>query len=204
MRTSAITNNHCQAASGFSLLEVMVVAGLIALLAAVAVPTIMRNPGGDEVNEQRDRVSGLLQQLSEQSLFLGQMLAVRVESDALHPLRFAHEENRFVAMDGAGELNTLELPAGMSLEWRLENSEDRQGVNLREAVSSRMMADEDEAAEPEKDKSPPQVFFFPSGEATPITLWLRHQEGEGEGVQLKLNSLGRVQRPAGENDSDEG
>lgn len=203
MRTSATTNSRFNLGSGFSLLEIMVVAALVALLAAVAVPTIMRNPGGDAVSEHADRLSGFLQQLNEQSLFLGQMLAVRFETDAVHPLRFAQEEGQFVAMEGAGELGTLELPEALRLEWRLEKTDERQGVNLREAVSSRMMADEDDTREPDEEASPPQVFFFPSGEVTPITLWLRHQEREGEGVRLELNSLGRVQRPADENGSDE-
>lgn len=206
MRTSPTTNNNARPASGFSLLEIMVVAALIALLAAVAVPTLMRNPGGGGLSEQSDRVSALLQQLSEQSLFLGQLLAVRLESDAVRPLRFAHEEGAFVAMEGAGELSALELPDDLRLEWRLENSVDQQGVNLREAVSSRMMGDEDNSGSPDKgeeDSTPPQVFFFPSGEATPITLWLRHRGAEGEGVRLELNSLGRVERPSRENGNDD-
>jgi general secretion pathway protein H len=206
MRTSVITNNKPGRFSGFSLLEIMVVAALIALVAAVAVPTLMRDPGGG-LDEQGDRVSGLLQQLSEQSLFLGELLAVRLESDAVRPLRFAHEEGEFVAMDGAGELGALELSGDIRLEWRLEDSEDRQGVNLREAVSSRMMDDEDESGgeeNGEEDKAPPQVFFFPSGEATPITLWLRREGADGEGMQLKLNSLGRVERPSRENGGNEG
>lgn len=215
MRTSATTNNS--RARGFSLFEIMVVVALIALLAAVAVPTLT-DRGRGELRKQGDRLSGLLEQLNEQSLFLGQMLATRLKSDQVQPLRYDHEEGDFVAMQGEGELSALELPDGIRLEWRLEQTDERQGPELRDAVSSRLDDGEsdtrergereqaDDSDEPDDngdDESPPQLFFFPSGEVTPITLWLRRSGAEGEGLEFKLNSLGRVERPSGEDEGNE-
>lgn len=203
MRISAITNNGPRSPRGFSLLEIMVVVALIALLAAIAVPTLMRDPGGGP-GQQADRVSGLLEQLNEQSLFLGQLLAARLKENTVQPLRFDHEEGEFVAMDGAGELGPLELPGDMRLEWRLEETGDREEVNLRDAVSNRMMGDEDETGgNDDEEENPPQVFFFPSGEATPVTLWLRRRGAEGDGLRLELNSVGRVERPGRGNGGNE-
>lgn len=203
MRISAITTDSSRPAGGFSLLEIMVVAALIALLAAIAMPALMRDRGGGP-GEQAERLSGVLEQLNEQSLFLGQLLAARLEEDGVQPLRFDHEESEFVAMEGAGELGPLELPADMRLEWRLEETGDREGVDLRDAVSNRMMGDEDEDNSGDGgEDEPPQVFFFPSGEVTPVTFWLRRRGAEGDGLRLELNSVGRVERPARGNGGDE-
>lgn len=206
---------------GFSLLEIMVVIGLIALMAAIAVPAIIGDRGASDLGKQSERLTGVLEQLNEQSLFLGQMLAARLEPDRVQPLRYAHEETAFVPLEGEGELSALELPDGVRLEWRLEEPDSQRGPDLREAVSSRLDDEQSDGRDPERgsdegngkqqdsasaegssDDTPPQLFFFPSGEATPITLWLRPVGSEGEGIKLKVNSLGRVKRPSGEEEDD--
>jgi general secretion pathway protein H len=190
----------------------MVVAALIALLAAIAVPMVTAGGGRSALQRQADQVSALLEQLNEQSLFVGELLAARLEDGAIRPLRFAHEESAFVAMDGrAGGLSTLELPDGLRLEWELEQSE-RRGADLRDALDSQLSAEDDtgtrggNADEPARaadddgagaraSEQPPQVFFFPSGEVTPLTLWLRTTGTEGARIELELDSMGRVARP---------
>lgn len=216
-----LVRNPASPPGGFSLLEIMVVAALIALLAAVAVPMLSGGGGASALQRQAERLSALLEQLNEQSLFVGELLAARLEPGGVRPLRFSHEESAFVAMKGrAGGLSSLELPRGIRLEWKLEQAE-RRGANLRDALGTQLASNEDgtgisrnsenrekngtrseqESASGEKL---PQVFFFPSGEVTPLTLWLRTTGAESTRIELELNSLGRVTRPAAGADTDAG
>lgn len=232
MRTSATTSSS--APRGFSLLEIMVVAALIALLAAMAVPMVTAGGGRSQLQRQADRISALLEQLNEQSLFVGELLAARLEPGAIRPLRFSHEESAFVAMEGrSGGLSTLKLPDGLRLEWELEQS-DRRGADLRDALSARLSNEDngdarsgkearsaedgvrnpedgrgsgdgdDEASASGEAEQMPQVFFFPSGEVTPLTLWLRAPGSEGASMELELDSMGRVARPGAGADADAG
>jgi general secretion pathway protein H len=200
----------------------MVVAALIALLAAIAVPMMTAGGGRSELQRQADQVSALLEQLNEQSLFVGELLAARLEPEGIRPLRYSHEESAFVAMEGrSGGLSVLELPEGLRLEWELEQSE-RRGANLRDALGSQLAEEDDngdgrstntrddggagstDSGEETSKEAIPQVFFFPSGEVTPLTLWLRATGAEGAGIELELDSLGRVARPGSGAETDAG
>lgn len=214
MRISVTTTSN--PVRGFSLLEIMVVAALIGVLAAFAVPMVISGGGGSQLKRQADQVSALLEQLNEQSLFVGELLAARLEEDRVVPLRYSHQESGFVPTQGrSGGLSELELAEGIRLEWELEQS-DRRGPDLRDALGKRLTGEEDEqgrsrlesradesgktpdasgADSSDSDQPLPQVFFFPSGEVTPVTLWLRGPDTRDGGIQLELNTVGRVARP---------
>lgn len=226
MRISATTNNSASS-RGFTLLEVLVVVSLLALLAAVAAPVMVNRLGEDDMAREAEKLTARLYQLNEQSLFLGQLLAARLEEGGLQPLRYSLEERGFVPTDAdSGSVSALELPPGIRLEWRLEEL-DREGPELADAVSARLADGDDDDADRNNNSAdrdndgadrgdergdedgedePPQLYFFPSGEVSPATLWLRAVDGDGEaGVRLELDALGGVHRPEEqESDTDDG
>lgn len=211
MRISATTISS-GSSRGFTLLEVLVVVTLLALLASVAAPVMVNRLGGADMDREAEKLTARLHQLNEQSLFLGQLLAARLQEDGLQPLRYSLEERDFVSMDAdSGSLRRLELPDGIRLEWRLEDVE-RDGPDLADAVSSRLSDDDGETdddtradEDEDDDAQAPQLYFFPSGEASPATLWLRTTAGDGEdSLRLELDALGQVHRPdREEGDADE-
>lgn len=227
MRISATTTSSALS-RGFTLLEVLVVVSLLALLAAVAAPVMVNRLGDDDMAREAEKLTARLYQLNEQSLFLGQLLAARLEEDGLQPLRYSLEEREFVpTAAGSGSVSALELPPGIRLEWRLEELEGDE-PELADAVSARLADGDDDDADRNSsgdernnddagrdddggedengEAEAPQLYFFPSGEVSPATLWLRAVDGNGEGdVRLELDALGGVHRPGQqEGDTDEG
>lgn len=205
---------------GFSLLEVMVVVTLIALFATVAMPALMRAGGGDLEDSTR-RLVETLERLREQSLFRSEVLALRLSPHGYTPLRYDIDEQAFLELE-TDRLTAVELTEEIGLEWELDSIEDepdlrdlaKQRLNaMRESKGSGdterdasrnpsrnggMRGDaaesgtDEPASEKEVDKEFPQVFFFPSGEASPVRFRLVAEQGEER--LIRLGALGTIHR----------
>lgn len=179
---------------GFTLLEILVVVGLIALITAIAAPLVI---GGDQ-HRKLDRGAGevveMLDAMGEQSLFLGEFLAVRLHHDRLEPMRFDPVEQRFepFAPGTPGAPSTVYLDDDLELDWELESPEqtDRRGeeaLDPGEVLEDRGLMNGDE-----DDNGAPQLFFFPSGESSAARLTLERRDLEGSWRRIRLASLGRA------------
>lgn len=194
---------------GFSLLELMVVVALVGLIAAMVVPTLT-GPDTDSLDDAADSIRGHLAAVADRSLMRGELLAVRLERQRLELLRYDFREQAFVPLEDAGKAE-IRLEEPLFIEWQFGDDGEGEPA-LADVVESRL---EDKAgkrfgsgkqrsgtvpegdAGDEEDESKetfPQLFFFPSGEATPTTLWIRDSEADRE-ITLKLDSLGRLERP---------
>ena len=71
--------------SGFTLLEIMVVVGLIALLSAVVVSQGNWTSDDRQLEQESARLKDTLSLLNERSLFSGQLLALRLRHDGWEP-----------------------------------------------------------------------------------------------------------------------
>jgi general secretion pathway protein H len=203
MPISALT--RASSNRGFSLLELLVVLVLVGLVSAVVIPNIGNRQGGG-LEEQARSLSAQIQRLGDRSLVRGQMLALRLSADGMEPLQFDVEAGQFVALEG-GELQELTLPDDFVLEWQLDSADVEEaavGEQLKqrlEAIAEARAGNRDsEATDDDQDDKDtfPQLFFFPSGEATPATLWLRDTRDTGDGpdqILLQLDVVGRVTRP---------
>lgn len=181
---------------GFSLLEVMVVVTLIALFATVAVPAMVRQ--GSELEDSTRRLAGTLRLMHEHSLFRSEMVALRLRADGYTPLRFSAEEAAFVPLV-TDRLDAVALPEQLLLEWQLDSPEENQtdwaGITeqrLEAMQDARGEDSEREDATEAGDSEFPQVFFFPSGEASPVAFRVRADEGDER--QVRLGALGDVSR----------
>lgn len=173
--------------SGFTLLEVLVVVTLLALLASLVVPMMGRDTQTDDIDFQTVQLRDRLQQLAENSLFRGEVMAMHLSMTGFTPLRYVIEEQAFEPISDNPFFSAQELPQDYLLEWTLDTSRDRDGRSLADVTKQMLL--EDDADDDEEGF--PQVFFFPSGEATAISLLLRNSES-GEERRLEMDPLGRV------------
>lgn len=213
---------------GFSLLEVMVVVTLIALFATVAMPALMR-AGGGGLEDSARRLTGTLELLRERSLFRSEVLALRLSAHGYTPLRYDIDKQAFTEletdrlaaveltedislewdMDGLRDEPDLRELAKQRLNTLREsrNSDDteRKGARnpSRNGVASNQAGARGDTGEAESeedaDKEFPQVFFFPSGEASPVRF--RVVEAQGETRLIRLGALGTIKR--GEEEEEE-
>ena len=181
--------------SGFTLLEILVVVGLVAMLSlAVLVVPVW-------VDDQR--------QLDSES--------ARVTERGWTPLTYDVGERAFVPAQGNG-LQANRLPESLELTWQyddLPDDEDEERVSLQDAAKQLVSDDpfggddqgllgddrdrdepEDGRDEEEEDQEPlPQVFFFPSGETTPITFTVRSRQDLDLEARRQMTALGKVRDP---------
>ncbi len=177
--------------AGFTLLEILVVVALVALISAVAAPLIF---GGDEhrkLERKAGKVVDLLDTMGEQSLFLGEFLALRLHSDRIEPMRFDPVEQEFSAFvpDTPGAPRVLYLEEGMRLDWTLETPDQRD--DRREGMDPGEFFREQDQAEDEGEQELPQLFFFPSGESSAARLVLESDRQAQRPFRIRLTSLGR-------------
>ena len=173
--------------SGFTLLEVLVVVTLLALLASLVVPMMGRDTQTDDIDFQAIQLRDRLQQLAENSLFRGEVMAMHLSLTGFTPLRYVVEEQAFVPITDNPFFAEQSLPQDYLLEWTLDTASDRDGRSLAD-VTKEMLLEEDAD---DDEETFPQLFFFPSGEATAVSLLLRNSES-GEERRLEMDPLGRV------------
>ncbi|WP_274380664.1 prepilin-type N-terminal cleavage/methylation domain-containing protein [Alloalcanivorax marinus] len=211
---------------GFTLLEILVVVGLIAMLslAVLVVPVWMDDER--QLDGEVARLTDTLTLLNEQSLFGGRLMALRLTDQGWTPLVYDVGARQFVPAQGNG-LQARRLPAGLELAWQFDDlpadEEERMGLDQ---VAERLVSDspfggnddegrggllEEERAragersqdeDDEDDDVLPQVFFFPSGETTPLTLTLRSSDDIDLEVRRRLTALGQVRDPDNEQDEE--
>ncbi len=202
--------------SGFTLLEILVVVMLVGLLTAVIAGQGNWTLSEDGLDEESARLRDTLELLNERSLFSGQLLALRLRGDGWVPLAYDRNEQEFLPLNDTS-LKARQLAANLSLEWQVDALEDDQ-VSLSDVaenlVKDDMMAtpeglstqsederegEEDEERAPEQsrkeDKELPQVFFFPSGEVTPVTVSLLSNDDLDQFRRWQVSALGQVINP---------
>lgn len=199
---------------GFTLLEILVVVGLIAMLslAVLVVPVWMDDER--QLDDEMARFADVLTLLNEQSLFGGRLMALRLTDQSWTPLVYDVGERRFVPAQGNG-LQARRLPESLELTWQLDDlpREDEEQLGL-DQVAERLVSDDPfgddrgllsderderrdgkEDDEDQDEDSLPQVFFFPSGETTPITFTIRSRGDIDLESRRALSALGRVRDP---------
>lgn len=174
--------------SGFTLLEVLVVVTLLALFASMILPMMSRNPSSEDLDDQANRLRNTVQILAENSLFRGQLLALRVSAHQYQPLAYNVDERQFIDIVSDDALVAYDLPEQYLLEWQLADDQSTSEKTLAYAADALIAEDTDSSQE---KLQPPQMYFFPSGESTPITLRLRDSESGGE-LRIVVDPVGRV------------
>lgn len=207
--------------SGFTLLEILVVVMLVGLLTAVIAGQGNWTLSEEGLDEEASRLQDTLELLNERSLFSGQLLALKLRADGWTPLAYDRNERDFLPIDDT-TLKSRTLAPSLTLEWQVDALEDDE-VSLSDVaenlVKEDMMAtpddlsDQAETGEGElrsdnksdsrRDKELPQVFFFPSGEVTPVTISVLSDEELEKFRRWQISALGQVTDPDAVQDEEE-
>ncbi|MBL4570451.1 MAG: type II secretion system minor pseudopilin GspH [Alcanivorax sp.] len=199
--------------AGFTLLEIMVVVMLMGLLTAVLVSQGNWTSDDRQLEEEAARLEDTLALLNERSLFSGQLLALRLETTGWTPLSYDRVEGEFLPVEDTA-LKAHRLPPSLELVWELDDLGDEQ-ASLSEVAeelvkddvmsgAGKALLDDEESDESEQDEDDfPQVFFFPSGEVSPLTLTLRAYDDVEAVQRLRVSALGRFSDPDAEDDQDD-
>lgn len=198
--------------AGFTLLEIMVVVMLMGLLTAVLVSQGNWTSDDRQLEEEAARLEDTLALLNERSLFSGQLLALRLQTTGWTPLAYDRIEGDFLPVDDTA-LKAHRLPPSLELVWELDDlGEDQARLSdvAETLVQGDVMAgtgegllDGEEGDESDQDDEVfPQVFFFPSGEVSPLTLTLRAYDDVEAEQRLRVSALGQFSDPDAENDEE--
>ena len=203
--------------SGFTLLEILVVVGLVAMLSLAVLVVPVWVDDQRQLDSESASLADTLIMLNEQSLFSGRLMALRVTERGWTPLTYDVGERAFVPAQGNG-LQANRLPESLELTWQyddLPDDEDEERVSLQDAAKQLVSDDpfggdeqgllgddrdrderEDGRGDEEEDEEPlPQVFFFPSGETTPITFTVRSRQDLDLEARRRMTALGKVRDP---------
>ena len=191
--------------AGFTLLEIMVVVMLMGLLTAVLVSQGNWTSDDRQLEEEAARLEDTLALLNERSLFSGQLLALRLQTTGWTPLAYDRIEGDFLPVDDTA-LKAHRLPPSLELVWELDDlGEDQARLSdvAETLVQDDVMAgtgegllDGEEGDESDQDDEVfPQVFFFPSGEVSPLTVTLRAYDDVEAEQRLRVSALGQFSDP---------
>ena len=210
--------------SGFTLLEIMVVVGLIALLSAVVVSQGNWSSDDRQLEQESARLKDTLALLNERSLFSGQLLALRLRHDGWEPLAYDITAADFLPIEDTA-LKPRQIPPALELVWQLDELADEEQASLSQVAETLVKKDtsldlgedvvggDDEEREPqrarddeseeEEEKAFPQVFFFPSGEVSPVTLTMQSLDDLEYVQRWQISALGQISDPDLEEDEDD-
>ncbi len=207
--------------SGFTLLEIMVVVGLIALLSAVVVSQGNWTSDDRQLEQESARLKDTLALLNERSLFSGQLLALRLRHDGWEPLAYDIAAADFLPIEDTA-LKPRQIPPALELVWQLDELADEEQASLSQVAETLVKkdtsldlgedtvgeGDEEEArqqdsnreSDEEDEKAFPQIFFFPSGEVSPVTLAMQSQDDLEQVQRWQISALGQIKDPDREQD----
>ena len=145
-------------ASGFTLLEVLVVIVIIGIIASMAVVSVNVLGGDNEMDEEARRLMAVLGQVREDAMLEGRDVGLRVDARSYDFARYDARLERWELVGDDPLLRERALPDGVEFELWLEG----RSVQLTDR------------AEP-TDRSPlqPQVVVMASGDLIPFELRLR-------------------------------
>jgi general secretion pathway protein H len=150
-------------ASGFTLLEVLVVVVIIGIISSMAVVSIHVLGGDHEMDQEAARLAAVLGQAREEAMLQGRDLGLRLDTRGYDFLRYDTRTERWVAISDDPLLRERTLPDGLGLQFKLESRD----------VSLKPRATPSEGLAPS-----PQVVVQASGDLVPFEVLLRRDGTE--------------------------
>ncbi|WP_421193800.1 type II secretion system minor pseudopilin GspH [Aeromonas enteropelogenes] len=178
--------------SGFTLLEVLLVAMLMGLV-ATAVTLSMGGARGDrELDQQARRLMATLQLAQEYAVMEGRLVGLRIEENGWQYMQRATRARKWQPIADDRQLGQAELPENMTLGLELG------GFGWQ--------PDPDEEREQKRDEKErtPQLLIFPGGELTSFTLTFTQQDDDARYIRIvKGDEFGRLTLLTGDEEQPE-
>jgi general secretion pathway protein H len=150
-------------ASGFTLLEVLVVIVIIGIITSMAMVSTRVLGGDHEMDQEAARLSAVLGQVREDAMMQGQDIGFRVDASGYDFLRYDSRNDRWLPVSDDPLLRERSLPAGLVTALVLESRE----VQLK----PRNQGDAQQALSP-------QVVVQASGDLVPFEVVFRREGTE--------------------------
>ncbi|WP_421288038.1 GspH family T2SS minor pseudopilin variant ExeH [Aeromonas veronii] len=177
--------------SGFTLLEVLLVAMLMGLV-ATAVTLSMGGARGDrELDKQARRLMATLQLAQEYAVMDGRLVGIRIEDNGWQFMQRQAKDRKWLALTGDKQLGPVQLAENMTLALELE------GFGWQ--------PDSDEKTEQKRDEKErtPQLLIFPGGELSPFVLTFTQQDDDARNTRIvKGDEFGRLTLLTGDEDEE--
>jgi general secretion pathway protein H len=167
-------------AAGFTLIEILVVVVIMAIVISVAVLAIGSGGRDQQLDQESQRIEGLLGLLHDRALLEGRDFGMRIEPTAYKFFVYDTRLNRWASFDQEKEFRNRTLPAGVSFALEL----DSQQVVLKPI---------DPTQDADTPPPPPQLAIAASGDATPFRLTLL-RDGSTAASSVSGDSTGKLTR----------
>lgn len=164
-------------ASGFTLLEVLVVLVIIGIITSMAVISVNVLGGDHEMQQESERLQAILIQAQEDALLQSRDLGLRIDETSFEFLEYDARTERWRVVLGDSMLRERTLPAGLRLQLRVEDRD----VQLKPR-----------AAETARNPVFPQVILQASGELVPFDIAFT-RDGTDERRRLSGTVAGRIE-----------
>lgn len=164
---------------GFTLVEILVVVVIMAVVISLAVLSIGVTGRDSQLDEETQRIAGLIGLLHERALLEGRDFGMRLDPGSYEFVVYEPFRDRWLPMDQEHEFRHRELPKGLSFQLQL----DSQTVVLK-AVDHNLATEQSPA---------PQLAIAASGEGTPFRLTLQRDQTQAK-ASVDGDALGKISR----------
>ena len=164
-------------ASGFTLLEVLVVVVIIGIITSMAVISVNVLGGDHEMQQEAERLQAILIQSREDALLQSRDLGLRLDETSFEFLEYDGRTERWRPVLGDPLLRERTLPPGLRVRLRVEDRD----VQLK-------------PRQPETERDPiyPQVILQASGEIVPFDV-IFSRDGTDERRRVSGTVEGRIE-----------
>ena len=166
-------------ATGFTLLEVLVVVTIIGILVAMATVSFNVLGGDHEMDQEAERLVAVLGEARDDAMLHGRDLGLRVDTRGYDWLKYDSRTDRWVPIDDDIVLRPRSLPDGVQLALLVESRsvtlEPRGSAPTTAAPAAESGAaslSNDAAGRDERGALRPQVVVQASGDLVPFELRL--------------------------------
>ena len=145
----------CRRASGFTLLEVLVVIVIIGIITSMAVLSVHVLGGDHEMQQEAERLQAILTQVREDAMLQSRDIGLRLAPTGFDFLEYDSKNERWREIPDDTMLRPRTLPEGLHLALRLED----RAVQLK-------------PPQPATEQNPlqPQVVLQASGDLAPFDI----------------------------------
>jgi len=174
-------------ASGFTLVEILVVVLIIGITAATVVLSIGITGRDSELEKESERLNALLSYAREKAELTTREFGVYLHDNDYEFLTYDARKSLWRSIEEDEILRLRELPAGLTLRLVVEG----RPVVLKRAGEDKKPTDKEALAKYDKERIP-HVMIFSNGDLTPFQLTVERQDA-GRSITMASNDKGKIE-----------